>query len=108
MSYAKPFWMTVTSCKYKSNKSFGASDDCKLESYTGSSVNNSSLLATIEWSKKVYDKIMVFNLYIDGELIKQNIHIRNKKNMKVAGDLLETRKKNFINSSNEEKYSVKL
>ena len=97
MSYSKPIWIAVTSCKYKNSPSFGAVNDCKMEVRTGSSSSNSHELGTIEVAKKVYDEMIVFNLYLDGKLIKQNVHLNNKDR---AGDKVAMLLKNFVNSEN--------
>jgi len=101
MGYAKPIWNDVTSCGYSKSPSWGGKNDVKTVTYTGSSPSNSEELAKVEISRKFYDDIVVFNFYLDGKLMKQNINLRNKK---VAGDFVEQRKKDFINSSNVENY----
>ena len=97
-------WMQVTSCLYKSSPSFGAVNDCKLESRTGSSGSNSHVLATIEWKKKIYEKLIIFNMYLDDKLVKQNIHYRNGDR---AGDLIKTKRNRFVNSSNISTFKFK-
>jgi len=101
---SKPMWMQVQSCKYNSNKSFGAYEDCRLISSTGSSSSNSHQLADIEWSKKTYDELICFNLYVDEKLIKQNIHYNIKGK---AGALIKTKSNRFVNSSNISTFKFK-
>ncbi|CAB4151908.1 hypothetical protein UFOVP597_40 [uncultured Caudovirales phage] len=103
MSYSKAIWNEVTSCKYKSSKSFGAFNDCKIKTYTGSSSSNSELLCDFEIMKKVYEEIIVFNAYFDSELMSQTIFHR-KKNSETAGEFIEKIKQNFVNRSNEVEY----
>jgi hypothetical protein len=103
MSYAKPIWNDVTSCRYKKSPSWGAFDDCKTETYTGSSSSNSELLAEVEVSRKFYDRIVVFNFYIDSKLLKQNINLRNGDK---AGKFLEQRKRAFVNSDNQHTHPI--
>jgi hypothetical protein len=100
MSYAKAIWNEVTSCRYKTSKSFGAYDDCKIVTYTGSSSQNSTELCTIEYRRKIYRTRVVFNMYIDGKLFKQNVHIKKDGR---AGGFIETRYDNFVNSQTEKK-----
>lgn len=103
MGYAKPIWNEVTSCKYKSNKSWGGSDDVKTRTLTGSSPSNSHELAIVEVSRKFYDNFVVFNFYLDEKLMKQNI---NRINGSVAGEFIEQRKRNFLNSGNQHDHPV--
>ena len=103
MSYSKPIWNDVTSCGYSKSPSWGGKNDVKQTTYTGSSPSNSKELATIEISRKFYDKFVAFNYYIDGKLYKQNINFRNKDR---AGEFIQQRKSNFLNSSNEMSHSV--
>lgn len=107
MSYAKPIWNKVTSCKYQGSKSFGAYNDCKVETYTGSSSKNSEKLCTVEIKKKVYDDFVIFNIYLDEQLMKQNIHAKNKKSGGAA-EFIEQRTGSFINSNNVNTYKANL
>ena len=101
MTRSKPIWVAVTSCKYKSNKSFGAFEDCKMQIKSGSSSSNSHDLGTIEVKKKMYEDHVIFNLYLDGVLVKQNIHQRNEYR---AGSLIEQITADFVYSKNYESY----
>jgi hypothetical protein len=103
MSYAKPIWNEVTSCRYKNSPSWGGFNDVKQTTYTGSSTSNSQELATIEISRKFYTNFVVFNYYIDKKLYKQNINFRNGDK---AGKFIQQRKSNFLNSSNEMNHLV--
>ena len=107
MSRSKPIWCKVRSCKYQSDKSYGAYEDTLTEIYTGSSASNSSLLGSVEVTKKLYNdaSLVVFNLYLDGVLMKQNVHIMTNRTTGSAGRLLmqisnETRGLVFLNSKN--------
>jgi hypothetical protein len=104
MSRSKSIWNKVTSCKYQSDKSFGAHNDCSIETFTGSSSSNSHLLCKFEIRKKIYDKIIVFNAYIDLELIKQTIFENNKDK---AGNYIERRSSDFVNQLNVNEYQPK-
>jgi hypothetical protein len=103
MSYAKPIWNDVTSCRYNSNKSWGGHNDVSTTTYTGSSPSNSEKLAVVDVSRKFYNDFVVFNFYVDKKLIKQNINRRNKDK---AGEFLEQRKSNFLNYSNQDTHPV--
>jgi len=104
MSCSKPIWNEVTSCGYSKSPSWGGKNNVKTVTCTGSSRSNSERLATVEVSRKFYENIVVFNFYLDGKLMVQNINLRNKDK---AGSFIEKRKKNFINSSNVEQYFEK-
>lgn len=104
MGSAKPIWNDVTSCGYAKSPSWGGKNNVRTTTYTGSSHSNSTELATVEISRKFYDNIVVFNFYLDGKLIKQNINLINKDK---AGLFIEQKKKNFVNGSNEYQYIAK-
>lgn len=101
MSYAKPIWNEVQSCKYNSSKSWGGFDDVSTTTYTGSSSSNSTELLEYSVSRRFYENFVVFNAYIDGKLIKQNVHLRNGEK---AGQFLYQTKSDFVNSKNAEKH----
>lgn len=103
MSYSKNIWNAVTSCTYKKAPSWGAYDDCRTTTFTGSSASNSHELAVVEISRKMYDNFIAFNFYVDGKLLKQNIHRRNSLK---AGDLLRTTKSNFLNFQNQNTHNL--
>lgn len=105
MSYAKPIWNDVTSCKYNSNKSWGGHDNVKTVTYTGSSAKNSKELSVVEISRKFYERFVVFNFYLDKKLIKQNIN-RLSKSGSTAGDWIEQRTRNFLNGGNQHEHPV--
>lgn len=98
MSYSKPIWNNVTSCGYKKSPSWGGKNDVRQTTYTGSSSSNSTKLASIDISRKFYIDFVVFNFYLDEKLVKQNINVRNDNR---AGEFIEQRSRNFLNSKNE-------
>lgn len=98
MSYAKPIWNEVQACRYKNAPSWGGYDDVSTTTFTGSSSSNSTQLLEYSVSRKFYDNFVVFNAYIDGKLIKQNVHRRNGDR---AGEFLYQTKSRFLNKSNQ-------
>jgi hypothetical protein len=103
MGKSRAIWNEVTSCSYKSSPSWGGNNDVKQTTYVGSSASNSQELATMEVSKRIYDKFVVFNYYIDQKLITQAIFTNNQDR---AGSFLGKRSKNFMNSTNQYEHSL--
>tara|TARA_R110002153_G_scaffold189041_4_gene341896 strand:+ start:7415 stop:7750 length:336 start_codon:yes stop_codon:yes gene_type:complete len=107
MARSKPIWNEVTSCTYKKSPSWGAINDCRTQTYTGSSASNSYILADVEISKKTYKNFIAFNFYIDGRLLKQNVHLINKGR---AGSLIAStdwfKSLDFLNSENEHTHAL--
>lgn len=98
MSYSKAIWNDVTSCGYKKAPSWGGMNNVKQVTYVGSSPINSHELASLEISRKFYDRFVAFNYYIDGRLLTQAVFLRNKDR---AGEFIEKRSRNFINNGNQ-------
>ena len=103
MSYAKPIWNEVQSCGYSKSPSWGGKDNVRQTTYTGSSRSNSTELAEINIARKFYKDFVTFNFYVDGKLYKQNINLRNGDK---AGEWLQTKKSNFLNSMNEMSHPI--
>lgn len=69
-----PIWMDVTSCIYKSSKSYGIKNDGLTKVFVGSSASNSHLLAAIKITHRdMGEKGKSFQLYVDGQIIKEGI-----------------------------------
>lgn len=69
-----PIWMDVTSCIYKSSKSYGVKNDGHTEIYVGSGSRNSHHFATINMTHRdLGERGKSFRLYVDGNLIKEGI-----------------------------------
>lgn len=65
-----PIWNDVTSCIYKSDKSFGARDDSRIKISVGSSSTHSEQLADIRTTRSIKGIYYVFKISIDGMVMK--------------------------------------
>jgi len=75
-------WHKVDVPNYKSNKSYGANSYSKDEVFVGSGRRNSYKFANIETKKSFrvdekYGPIIVFELYLDGDLIREALFKSN-------------------------------
>jgi len=69
-----PIWLNVTSCIYKSSKSYGVKNDGKTEIYVGTSAKNSHHFGTIRLTHRdLGNGIKSFRLYVDDNLIKEGV-----------------------------------
>lgn len=67
-----PIWLDVTSCIYKSSKSYGIKNDGKTEIYVGTGAKNSHHFGTIRITHHdLGEKEKSFRLYLDDCLIKE-------------------------------------
>jgi len=103
MSRQRAIWNEVTSCSYAKAPSWGGNNNVSQKTYVGTGSSNSELLAEIEVSKKIYENHVVFNFYLDGELVRQNIF---KKKKDKAGEFLMRLKGDFMNSTNEKSFEL--
>ena len=67
-----PIWMDVTSCIYKSSKSYGVRNEGLTKVFVGSSAKNSHHFADVRITHRdMGDLGKSFRLYVDGEIIKE-------------------------------------
>lgn len=69
-----PIWLKITSCIYKSSKSYGVKQDGLTKIYVGTSSQNSHFFGAIRITHRdLGEKGWSFRLYLDDQLIREGI-----------------------------------
>lgn len=69
-----PIWMDITSCIYKSSKSYGVRNDGLTQIFVGSSAANSYHFADVKITHRdLGEGRRSFRLYVDGEVVKEGL-----------------------------------
>ena len=69
-----PIWMDISSCIYKSSKSYGIKREGKTNIYVGTSPKNSHHFGEIVITHRNFDKEgKSFRLYLDGKMIREGM-----------------------------------
>lgn len=67
-----PIWLDVTSCIYKSSKSYGVKQDGNINIYVGTGAKNSHHFGKIRLThRNLGEGVRSYHLYLDDEIIKE-------------------------------------
>lgn len=69
-----PIWLDVTSCIYKSSKSYGVKRDGNTNIYVGTNANNSHHFGKIRLTHRdLGEGVRSYRLYVDDEVIRLDV-----------------------------------
>ena len=93
-----PIWHNVSSCHYKSDKSFGGKANSAISVYVGQGASNSLPFVNHVVTKRAYDHpkygpVVEFQFRVEGVVLKAALfHAKDKKRAReVAGELIGTK-----------------
>lgn len=82
-----PIWNKITSCAYKSDKSYGIRSDGNNTILVGTSSSNSHQFVTTRVTHKVHeDGTREYRFYLDGVLIKRAILAKGSSDLDIKLD----------------------